>query len=349
MQFDPLKINESTSVALGRARAGICALIEVLGLQGCSVIIPANICPAVVVAILAAKAVPVLCDTNMGNGLADDASMALMISQGGARGMVMPSHLCGLVQPYPKTMAVAREKGWFILENDSQGTIFHTQALFGDALLISYGAGKVIDAGGGGEIISQDKALIDGLRAHLATYPALTAAHLAREEAYMLRRRALRGMTPKEALAGLKAVCDDEVRDVRTKATAELIAAIKAAKLQADTVLKQRFERYRLWQEALRGCASISWPTAEMAAPWRVILTLPNDVRNRAVTSLRAKNIDAGTNYPCVADAFPWLFGDGPASSHEWASGVLNLWLDARYDQARIDHTAHLIKEAFDA
>jgi dTDP-4-amino-4,6-dideoxygalactose transaminase len=261
----------------------------------------------------------------------------------------MPAHLYGLVQHYPKTIAYARAHGWFILENDTIATKAAGVpgfAAFGDALVVSFGHAKGIEAGGGGALLTSDPALANAVRERAQSYAGLDDKALADEAAFVLMARRLRQGTDEAERERLLLA---QAPAARWRFPNALAAALDTALDDVGRVLEQRRQCLHLWQQALAPLASkLHTPPVACAFPWRLTLRVP-DRRDELVRSLRAAGFDAGTNFPPLVDSFPLLLaGQLQPGAQQWGREVLNLWLTPGYDAARIEQAARIIEGVFE-
>ncbi len=337
------------AVLFGRARSAVVALLEVRGGAG-AFVMPSNLCPDLWLAVHRAGASPiVLAEVDPGTGLAADEALVGAMAAQAQPGVVMPAHLYGLVQQYPKTIAYARAHGWFILENDTIATKAAGVpgcAAFGDALVVSFGHAKGIEAGGGGALVTSDPALAAALRARAQCYAELDDQVLADEAEFVLLARRLRqGASGAERERLLLA----QAPDARWRFPAALAPALDSALVGFARVLEQRRECLHLWQQALAPLASqLHTPPVACAFPWRLTLRVP-DRRDDVVRGLRAAGIDAGTNFPPLSDSFPLLLADQvQPGAQQWGREVLNLWLTPEYDAPRVKQAARIIEGVFD-
>jgi dTDP-4-amino-4,6-dideoxygalactose transaminase len=333
-------------VPFGRGRAGLTALLEEIAEPGAPVVIPSNICVAVLAAVIAAGARPRLAPVSPESGLAEDDRLVRSIcALPPMRGVVMPTHLYGSVTGYPKTRQLAAERGWFVLENDSLGATLsmQRQAGLGDALLVSFGRGKSIDGGGGGAILTNDPGLAQRLRRRAQRWPLFDAESAALEEHLVLVRRHLHAIGRpglSEPLLELDAAACRHRFDEATSSDID-----KAIDGFAETNAR-RMERLNRWRQALSRFAPELLPagTAPRTA-WRAAFRLREPaMRNRVAGALRAAGIDAGTNYQPLTDFAPALLaGQAHADADLWGKTVLTLWLTDDYDDTRIERAADVI------
>jgi dTDP-4-amino-4,6-dideoxygalactose transaminase len=340
------RFGASHAVLFGRARSAVTCLLDVLGMTHAPVLIPANVCPAVVNAVLAAGARPVLLPVTAQNGLVGDAVMAAAIHPG-QRGLAMPCHLYGFRAGMGQTVAAARTAGWFLLENDSLATCAIAGRSAADATLISFGYAKTIEAGGGGAMVLDDGALAAELSRVAVPYPPLDEAAEARERWFMETRRHLRNGPPgRFALTrAAETLVEVELLDSRLGFPDRLAAPVATALAALDDVVAQRIAVREAWDRAL--APFLPALAVDQPIPWRLIRVLEPQSRNRVVHALRQAGFDAGTNFPNVAAAYPTLL---PAATEDpWGETVLNLWLSPDYTPDRIAAAAAIIAKELNA
>tara|TARA_E500000331_G_scaffold163757_1_gene158731 strand:- start:5552 stop:6658 length:1107 start_codon:yes stop_codon:yes gene_type:complete len=346
------------AVLLGRARSGITALFEVMGThRDFTFVIPSNICPPILIAGIGAGAQITLADVDPTSGLASDETLASAILAATGQGVVMPTHLYGFVQEYPKTVEVARRRGWFVLENDCVATSARMSAnaskrAFGDGLIVSFGPGKTLDAaGGGGVFLTDDSQLADQLQEREALYPAFDKVAREREELIVLQRRRLlnqRASMSKESPL-VERLLFEELGDLRYGFSDDLTAPLQKALSGLRQRVESRLERLEWWYQALKPCEQFAaTPTLEHVTPWRAIRRVQN-FRDEIVDVLREAQLDAGTNYQPLTANFPVLLANRDQPGAEsWGREVLNLWVSEDYDREKIDRAAGVILNAFE-
>jgi dTDP-4-amino-4,6-dideoxygalactose transaminase len=333
----------------GRARSAVVALLEVLG-GARPFVMPSNLCPDLWLAVHRAQAGPIrLAAVDPHTGLAPDEAYVAAMAGCPRPGVVMPAHLYGLVQHYPKTIAYARAHGWFILENDTIATKAAGVpgfGAFGDALLVSFGHAKGIEAGGGGALATGDPVLAAALRQRAQGYAELDAHALEAEARFVLLGRSLRqgpghAGSERQLLVHAPKAC--------FRFPAALADALDSALDEFPRVLDDRRRRMQLWQRALAPFSQfLHTPAPTCAFPWRLTLRVPR-LRDELVRHLRMAGVDAGTNFPPLNDSFPLLLArQCHPGAQQWGREVLNLWLTPAYDAARIAQAERIIEGVFE-
>ncbi len=344
------------AVLFGRARSGLAALLGVTGGGGISAILPATICPSVYATFRSVGARVLLAEIEIETGLASDAMMADLVMRTPGRGVVMPAHLYGFVAAYPRTLGVAHERGWLVVENDAFATKLrtdngHTQEAFGDVMLVSFGHEKTVDAGEGGAMLVNDPRLAAELREMEARLPRIDRrAH--EVEAYFTRiKRLLRTRVPQgPSLAGLcEHLLFHEFSELNYGFDDGRCETLEAALDEFGENVRRRREKAALWRRHLRSCGgSLHWPTRKQPVPWRTIVCV-HGRRDVVAGALWREGFDAGINYPPLTDFYPTsLAGQACSGAQAWGRDVRNLWVTDDYDEARIRAVADVIKRSLE-
>ncbi len=336
-------------VLFGRGRSALTALLETVGNnKDTPFLLPSNICPSVVAAAVAAKIKIVTVPVDNTTGLPTDISFCKAMEEFPTPGVVMLAHLYGFKGEYDQTLALAKNNGWFVLENDTAAVTARDSAqakklAVGDALLVSFGAGKVLNGGAGGGLLSDDGGLIKSLSKQAAHYPLLDEVAEATEAQLMMVRRLLRNdpVGTSNMISLYEKFLPYEISGTRFALPETFDDQILSA---LDRVAEEREKRcYHVeeWRQAMAhvGADVICSPLAQ-PSPWRFVARLKKH-RNEVVAVLRMADVDVGTNYPPVQEFFPRTIDSVvQESSRAWGEQVLNLWLTADYDMARKNDVA---------
>jgi dTDP-4-amino-4,6-dideoxygalactose transaminase len=136
----------------------------------------------------AVGAVPVLVDVTASSWQLDPEQLAAAASP--RTKAVICSHLHGGIVDMPAVLALARQQGWFVIEDAAQavGGQLHGRRLgsWGDVGVLSFGGSKLLCAGRGGALLCHDPRLAQRLRLLLRRGPQEWAA-LSELQAAVLR------------------------------------------------------------------------------------------------------------------------------------------------------------------
>ena len=153
---------------VGNATAGIVMAIEAAGIQGGKIAIPNNVCINVPMAVFFSGNEPVYLDINESDMGLDPNELRKNIHNVSA---VIAVHSYGSVCQIEQIRAVCKTNGIFLIEDFcvAQGAEINGDSVgrFGDVSVVSFGAGKIIDVGHGGAVLTDDKEIINYINKRL--------------------------------------------------------------------------------------------------------------------------------------------------------------------------------------
>jgi dTDP-4-amino-4,6-dideoxygalactose transaminase len=340
------------AVLFGRARSALAALVEILDPSvAFEILIPTNVCSALVTAVWWSNARVRLIPVDRATGLVPDARLAQAIRTASGPGLAVATQLYGFRQQHPMTMAAARERGWYVVENDAllvgAKSVGSGRSPFADATLASFGYAKTVDIGGGGAILTDDAALAADLRRCAAAYRPLDEEAERSEQVAMLARRRL--LSSSDANQRAQHRISRDGASAKFGFPARLADALMGALGRIGDIAARRRERAARWHLSLQPLAdALINIELDQPLPWRVIRRAPEQ-REAIVSALRNAGFDVGTNYPPLADEFPSelaCFRNEDASA--WGAQVVNLWLTEDYDDRRIDAAVEVMARALE-
>jgi dTDP-4-amino-4,6-dideoxygalactose transaminase len=162
------------AVLAGRGAAAIWAALKAWGCEGREVLIPANTCAIVLWAVLRSGCRPRLID--IADPLHPSTLDALPADTSHAAAII-PAHLYGLPAPMDEVCAWARQRGLYVIEDAALALGGQVRGRpaggWGDAAMLSFGLGKVVDHQLGGALVTDDPALAREVRRLLDNAPPL--------------------------------------------------------------------------------------------------------------------------------------------------------------------------------
>jgi dTDP-4-amino-4,6-dideoxygalactose transaminase len=328
--------NGTTALAVAlRVRAG----------QGGRIAIPAAVCPNVPAAVLASGNDFVLVDIDGASGGMSPTALVACIGRQGVAG-VIAVHAYGNPCDVPGLAAVCRDADLPLIEDCAQAEGAECGGRpvgsFGDVAVFSYGAGKILDLGGGGMTCTADAALAGRIAAAAADLPETPDESAADDLAAIYKflynrffpgrlvdygdwlRTALFRLGP-AMLGRLGGAGPDAVREAR--ATLPRRVARRRAKAA----------RYR---EALAGQSYLAVPLAvEGAVPWRFNVRLEAGLRDRVLKRMLADGRKVSSWYPSLDYFLGASDADELPQARADSLTLLNLWLDDDTGEAEIAET----------
>ena len=168
------QITERSNVVLaGRATAGIMAALRVWGIEKQWVLLPANICYIVLWGVLQTGNYPYLIDVDPETA---NISMKSLLSCSIANpAAIIVTHMYGLGAPIAAIIEWAQRTGVRVIEDATLalGANVDGRAAgsWGDASVLSFGSGKIIDIGSGGALLSDDPTFSKAVKKELGKLP----------------------------------------------------------------------------------------------------------------------------------------------------------------------------------
>jgi dTDP-4-amino-4,6-dideoxygalactose transaminase len=343
----------SHAILFGRARSGVAALLTVLGLSPeAAFIMPSNLCASLLLAVHSSGAKIELVGVSERNGLPTDLDFVDAMKRSVLPGLIMPAHLYGFVQTYAQTLAYARANNWFVLENDTLATRAclggASRTAFGDALLVSFGYAKTIEAGGGGALLTNDQSLARELQIQTDSFISLDDLAQQTESDFMLFDRYLRNTPVAESGVSInqrEKLLFSRAPNCKFSFPENLLEPLSLAINGLSIKVDEKRRRIEMWNHFLSPFDNVLLrPESDYVVPWRLIRRVPG-IRDKVVSALRQVDIDAGTNFPPLTNSFPSLFQNQlNVGADQWGSEVLNLWLSSDYGTEQMLRTAEVIE-----
>ena len=335
----------------GNGTTAIYAALRALGCRDRPVMLPANICPSVISAIYRSSNIPFFVDIERERWGLDPEAVAREVAQAGA---VIAVHMFGIPCHIGRIVAACEAHGVPVIEDCAQAEGALVDSLpvgsFGDIAVFSYGAGKIISAGGGGAASTRDAELFRALGSEHDALPEGSGddvhAELGRayKRLYNNNYPALPGEHRQEFDALLRSLAPRVL--ARHDASRDAIVAREHATLKLNVSERLRKAReYRRLLADLPGVGFIEFP--EGSAPWRFNLLLEFEVRHKLLKEFLAAGANVSSWYPDISGFLPpGTFRAAPIANSVWLDKhVLNLWVDDATTDADIRATCVRVKE----
>lgn len=312
--------------------------------DGTRVVLPVTLCTSPAAVTHHAGLVPVFCDTEPASGNLCPAALERLLETRRDVLCVLAAHLYGEPADMVRIAEICTRFDVFLIEDAAQSLGAKGVGQHGDVTILSFGHTKIIDAGGGGAALTCDAGLDARLRefeSRLGPKPRAAAQWAAdyRSTYYGAQAEWAANPAAKRRVGDICKLHPGLYLHRLDEAQAGLILAALDA-LPAE--VNRRRERAKAYDEAFRGIGRPLQRSPD-GVPWRYGLMLPPAHRDAAVEALRSAGVDASCWYPRLAPFFGDE-GDFPGGEAIEA-GVVNLWVDDRADDARIAHSAALVRD----
>jgi dTDP-4-amino-4,6-dideoxygalactose transaminase len=326
--------------------------LEAVGARGKVVALPPNICPNVIVAVLALQAEPWFVDIEPDRQGLNPLTLATVIERVSC---VIAVHAYGAACKIDEIAAVTARAGVALIEDCAQadGATYNGCPIghHGDIAVYSFGTGKIIDAGGGGVAVVRNPiywtSMIEGIKDWQEFDNSAIADTLSSQ--YKL----LYNNYYPDALGAQTKAFGDFLVSIAPRFVGRLESGresrLRRARRSIDQRVAIRRKKHDLYLSKLSNskyCQCLALPDG--AVPWRFNVLLPEDKRNLVFRALLAQGVKASTWYPDITRFLP----NNPSQpgllhvARSFDRRLLNLWVDDSISETQMDESiAVLLRE----
>ena len=318
------------------------------------VIVPAIACAHVLFAILYANCTPVFVDICLESGLIDPDLVRAEIELDPAIGAVVVVHTYGHIAEIQKICNHAKACGVLVIEDaaQAQGGVYADGSpvgSHGDLSLVSFGHTKILDAGGGGVLMTDRQDLYEASLAfekELSTPPAESLSRFAQYRSRYYTEWNARisdssalnriGMLHKDFSDIFVCRADDET-------ARRIVQALPSLPFQVAARVEMAAEYTNLFA-SLNGVQLCRVRSGYI--PWRFVFRVMANERDTLLNNLRQAGLDASSWYPSLAlfwhqDSVKFSLPNADTFSQE----VVNLWVTPGYDRRQIHVAFTLVRD----
>lgn len=330
-------------VLVGNATAGLFLALKVHDVAGKKVVIPNGVCPNVPLSIYLAGAIPIYIDVSKDNlGLSLDALKAIP-----EVAAIIAVHSYGMPCEMMKLEAYCAQEGIVIIEDmaAAQGAKINIRPVgsFGSISVVSFGAGKIVDVGNGGAILTDDSGLYRAIKSLDSKLPdckdeflkdifEVSSYHTQLYNDIYLKRQynQLPNLFKQRMLATgssfLYRFVSRDVKDIHIKLQ------------DLAMLIKKRKKNIFLLYEKLYGLENIGihlFDFPDGSVPWRFNLLIDNN-RDQLLNWLLIEQLKISSWYPSVD-----LFFESRSQSlvetpicDDISSRILNIWINETIEES---------------
>lgn len=340
---------QSHAILTANATTGLVLALAALGLRGKRIGIPNSVCPNVPLAVLLSGNRPFYLDVSMRDfGIDSDA----LVRHGGELDAVIAVHAYGNVCDMPAIAEFCRSRGLPLIEDlaVAQGARLAGQPVgsFADIAVVSFGAGKIIEAGHGGAVLTSQHGVMNEMLVLVAGLPtpqadAERAVHeFGRYHTDLYNRHFAAGTVNahcvefKARAVGLERHILGRFVDSYRPAIAERLERLDAT-LQLRRQHAEKLERLLAPYES--SGLSIHHPP-DGSVPWRFNVLIAG--QDRLLRSMLAKKLKVSSWFPSADMFFEDRDSSGIATpvADEIGKRILNLWVNEDADDAYLHAVA---------
>ena len=252
--------------------------------------------------------------------------------------VVVATHLFGTIFDVAALRRSLGDREVFILEDAAQAYGGRLGDLpvckFGDASIISFGSGKLLDCEGGGAVLTDDSELFERCQAACAELQADEGQRAVARDDYL---KAMYTLT-KECSDGAEFACRRDLlkrehRDayLSGQLSDDAVQLISTQFARIDAAIEFRRERFETLRQMLVDCSSVKLPCQIGApVPWRFSFVVADD-RDAVFDELIARGVRATRFFKPLHREFGLPDCDYPHSV-KFFEGVVNIDLDVDED-----------------
>lgn len=326
------------SVLTGSGTTAIWALLSAYGFRGKLIAIPDNTCPSILMAILFSGNEPYYLDIDAGSGCIDSNKFSGVFSPDIAA--VIYPYMYGQNTDISGVAACCRKKKWVLIADYAQA--FGIQAMKEsagiDAAILSFGTGKIIEAGHGGAVQVKSTGLkkridkILGSDKYLESEPANLSPTFS--QVYKFFYNNVRPEGFRHFRGAFRELFKSYRNDFLVRLDSRYLGRIDSGLNDCCSNLDRRSWLADEFQSLFSGVPGIKcMKQPKGSVQWRYNIFLKKDVRDALLKEMLSKRFPVSSwfsplsyIYPSVQDGLP------RRTSKYFADTILNLWLDEKVD-----------------
>ncbi|HEY8119604.1 MAG TPA: DegT/DnrJ/EryC1/StrS family aminotransferase [Methylophilaceae bacterium] len=331
-------------ILFANGTSALWASLKALGCHDSYVAVPSTICPSVICAIFASGNRPYFVDIERKRLGLDTTLLAKVLSQVKA---VIAVHAMGIPCEINTIAALCKQANVPLIEDccQSQGAEFEGKPVgqFGDVAVYSYGAGKIIEAGGGGGAETANPELaekIANLANSLGAVDDEAVSDLGKFYKFFYNQ-----LYP-ERLGYYRALFTGLLRDIAPKMLGRYPTHLDGVLSQGFKDLtrniQNRKQKALLYSRCMANTEEVSeLPFQEGSSPWRYNIWLNFPARQYVLKRMLQEGIPVSSWSPDISQ---FMESDSYRSTSmknsKWLSdGILNLWVNAETSEQQITQT----------
>jgi len=350
----------SEALAVARAAWGLYALLSIWKNKSTpqKIALPSFLCQSPLAAILQAEWEPEFCDVDPETGNVSNDEWERVIKLG--VDAILFVHLFGNVADAGRIAKICKAKGIYFIEDAAQSLGGDLEGRpcgsFGDASIVSFGHTKIIDAGHGGMVLTNDSKLANEVKNCQDNYSRYTldTSSVAKtfSEMFYAARHCLASSpeAAREAFNGLMSIYKPLIF---TRWEPDISEKVLLRLNNLESSVRARREKNETYKDMLRDTALVPLKMSPGSVPWRAAFRLPGISWAEQETisdSVRTENVDISNWYVPAH----WLMEKTSIplvslkSTELLSKEIFQLWLDDNTDLDKVKHAASLLSIKLD-
>lgn len=325
------------------------AALKALGCENGDIAVPSTICPSVICAIFASGNRPYFVDIERRRLGLDPKQLAIVLPQVKA---VIAVHAYGIPCDIAAIANLCKASDVPLIEDccQSQGAEFDGEATgrFGNVAIYSYGAGKIIEAGGGGALETSDTTLAEKVR---LLADALPEADEGTVRDLGLFYKFFYNQFYPDRLQHYQAIFTRMLKEIGPRLLGRYSSSLDSAIDQGLRGLdhnirlrKQKAALYSVLLADVEGLEELAFP--DDASPWRFNILLDFPARQFVLKRMLQESWAVSSWSPSISQFMePGSYAATALSNSTWLSeGILNFWVNEDTDEQQVTETCDFLK-----
>jgi dTDP-4-amino-4,6-dideoxygalactose transaminase len=341
-------------IKFGNGTTALWAALSALGCRETLVAVPSTICPSVICAIFASGNRPYFVDIELNRFGMNESLLPDVLPHVGA---VIAVHAMGIPCNIYEIASSCQKAGIPLIEDccQAQGAEFDGKAVgqFGDVAIFSYGAGKIIDAGGGGALETRTAGIAKKAQAIADSLPMVDMQSV--EELGLFYKFFYNHLYPSR-LGNYQSVFTDLVQQIGPKLLGRypdcLDRTINDGLHRLADNVQSRRQKAALYERVLTGQQGLEvLHIPEGSVTWRFNVHLDFPARQFILKRMLAEGRAISSWSPNISEFMDrQSYESTPLNNSKWlGDGILNLWVNDEMDDRLIaescNHVLTLLAE----
>lgn len=347
-------------ILTGRGSTALWLAYSLTDQKRSKILLPAIICLSPMLNVYYAERVPLFADVQIEDSTLDPCEVEKMLDLHPEIGAVLAVHLYGHPAAMEDLSAICSKHGVLLIEDlaqafggkDDKDNLFGSK---GDIAIISFGHSKIIDVGGGGAFLTDDKRLAEKARYLNTSLSYQSSDHVVLSDCYRKLYYAIwecgnsnsRFFRFFDLFPELfKSLYLFRIDKGQAKKIYDSLPSL-------DFEVSRRIEVAKLYRNMLEGVPGITFftPSAQ-GIPWRFTFRVKCDIRDYLLKHIRKAGHDISSWYPSITEWAPTGRFQGREMfpiANILEKEVVNLWVTEDYETVKAKEIAIYIKEILKA
>lgn len=336
--------NRRYCILTGNGTSALCTIFGLISPERPKILLPSMMCLNPMLAVNYAGKIPVFADVLEKDATINPEIVEDMLEKDKEIGAVLAVHLFGNPADLKSLSRICNAHNVMLIEDLAQafgGKCSKGRLLgeIGECSVLSFGYSKILDAGGGGAILTDDADLAKRARAMSAGFSDQSDKYQSLEVTYKKLFYTLWEYGQNDSrFYALFDVFPSLFKELHLYGTSDFYAKKIIDILQdIDEEVDMRRSIAEFYETSLKGISNITFFSPDTGyAPWRFSFRIDQKIRQRVLDNVRAAGFDISSWYPSIER---WTASGRAQSGKDFGVSrvlekeIVNLWVTRDYDK----------------